>query len=79
MTREHKLHYTLEFADNGVILRDVDADWTEVHQYGDDDDETPCKHALGTMIYNDMEDSAEGLGYEYNGFDIEITIKPIKP
>jgi hypothetical protein len=78
MENTQKLHYTLEFADNGVILKDVDQNWSEVHEYGDNDDEMPCKHALGIMVYDDMMETANRLGYAYQGFDIEINFKPIK-
>lgn len=77
-TETAQVHYTIEIADNGVIIRDTDSLYTEVVPYGRDENTIPCAIALGKCIYADIQE-AENNFEDYGGYKLTINIEPLKP
>lgn len=64
------LNYEIEYADNGVIIRDTDCPWTEVVPFGEKDSHKPCADAFGRMIFEDIDEMGAN-----DELPCEITIK----
>jgi hypothetical protein len=77
-TETVQLCYTIEYADNGIIIRDTNVHYTEVVPWGRDYNTTPCAIALGKMLYEDIEEAEKNFD-DYIGYKLTINIEPLKP
>lgn len=75
-TETAQVHYTIEIADNGVIIRDTDCLYTEVVPYGRDENTIPCAIALGKCIYADIQEAEKNFE-DYCGYKLTINIEPL--
>jgi hypothetical protein len=71
--------YTIEYADNGVIIRDPILPYTEVVAFVRNDNPTPCAIALGKLIYEDIEEAENNFEDDFIGYELTINIEPLKP
>lgn len=78
-TETAQARYTIEYADNGFIIRDPNVPYTEVVAFGEDDNTTPCAIALGKLIYEDIEEAEATFEDDFIGYELTINIEPLKP
>lgn len=71
MTSSREINYEIEYADNGVIIRDIGCPWTEVVPFGEKDSTTPCANTFGRMIFEDID---ELMGQDNDEEVMELTI-----
>ena len=76
-TETVQLRYTIEYADNGIIIRDPNLPYTEVAAFGEDWGIEPCAIALGKMLYEDIEEAEKNFD-EYIGYKLIVNIEPLK-
>lgn len=75
---KNKLLYSIEYADNSIIIRDKKVPYTEVVPFGRNESTMPCAISLGKMIYDDIEEIVRRTVGDYQGYELTITVEPLK-
>ena len=78
-TETVQLRHTIEYADNGIIIRDPNLPYTEVVAFGEDGCTEPCAIALGNLLYEDIDTAEKNFEDDYIGYKLTINIEPLKP
>lgn len=72
-----QINYTLEYANNGVIIRDQSCPLTEVVPFGEKESTTPCALALGELLYEDIDEINKNFGF-CRGFKLAINLQTLE-
>lgn len=75
---ENKLLYSIEYADNGIIILDKNSHYKEVVPFGRNESTTPCAISIGRMIYEDIEEIDRKNVGDYEGYELTIIVEPLK-